>query len=521
MIGERGWQAACSGGPTMRQLTPMFALIMAACAGEAVEVPSIDQANAIDDYIRSLPYLPTSPAGVEEGARTSEAREGDYQCVRQNLSETRQYDRIVAYAANSESLWPGAIVAGESIYSGLFSQVGFERAPLTISVGLENLTGGKSATLAAPSLSSYRDALTTILDSELDGDTPANIYSEIEQVHSDEQLALALGAEVEWLGSAGHISASFDWSQQQTRSRYVVKYTQAYYTVDLDAPARPSDFFADSVSLDDVQDRVDGANPPLYVASITYGRMVVFTFESEYSAEEMGAALDFAYSGGVDVSGDVSVTYKDIISKSKITAFILGGSGGDAARTIDDYQALMDFIRDGGNYSKESPGAPIAYKLSYLKDNSPGRISLTTDYEVKECERVSQKVKVTLKSIRVESAGGDASDDLELYGRIWVEGETAATMMHKGTSNYVVIGTGQTWPQGTFISEAVIQVRPQGGQSIRLNADLWDYDTLSSNDSMGRELQAAPFEAGWRRDVQLLLTGDDARVVVTFGLQPI
>ena len=72
------------------------------------------------------------------------------------------------------------------------------------------------------------------------------------------------------------------------------------------------------------------------------------TFESEYSGEELNAALEFAYSGGRRVSGDVSVTYKgDIISKSKITAFILGGSGGDAAQTIDSYDALIDFINAG------------------------------------------------------------------------------------------------------------------------------------------------------------------------------
>jgi hypothetical protein len=249
--------------------------------------------------------------------------------------------------------------------------------------------------------------------------------------------------------------------------------------------------------------------------------MIVFTFESEYSSEEMEAALDFAYSGGVDVSGDVSVTYKDIISKSKITAFILGGSGGEAARTIDSYEALIDFIKAGGNYSKDSPGAPIAYKLNYLRDNSPGRISLTTDYEVKNCERVSQKVKVTLKSIRVESDGGDGGSNLELYGRIWAEGTNATTLFDKGTGNYVTIGEGQTWPQGTFVSEAILSVRPQGGSSIKLNLDLWDYDPISANDSMGRELVQAAFEAGWRRDVTAILTGDGARVVVTFGLQPI
>src|SRR5690606_26762368 len=109
------------------------------------------------------------------------------------------------------------------------------------------------------------------------------------------------------------------------------------YTVDLDAPSSPSALLAPYVRLPDVQEKMDETRPPVYVSSVTYGRMVVFTFESEYSSTEMGAALDFAYSGGVDVSGDVSVTYKDIISKSKITAFILGGDAGSAVKTIDSY----------------------------------------------------------------------------------------------------------------------------------------------------------------------------------------
>ncbi len=494
---------------------------VAACSSSVEDLGVVGDPDAIDAYIRGLPYLPTQEPGVAEGDRSAPAREGDYQCTSQNLSETRQFDRIVAYAANSDSLWPGAIVAGESVYSGLFAQVGFERRPLTVSVSLENLVGAKSAELTHPSLASYREALAGILDAEINGATPANIYSEIEQVHSEEQLALALGAEVSWLGSAASIKASFDFQQQDTRSRYLVKYTQAYYTVDLDAPARPSDFFDPGVTLDDVKERVGADNPPLYVGSITYGRMVVFTFESEYSAEEMNAALEFAYAGGVDVSGNVSVTYKDIISKSKITAFILGGSGGEAARTIDSYEALIDFIKEGGNYSRESPGAPIAYKLNYLSDNSPGRLSFTTDYDVKECERVSQKVKVVLKHIRVESAGGDAGDDLELYGRVWVQGTSGATLLDKNTNTYVVIGQGSTWPNGTFVGESIIDVRPQAGQRIELGADLWDYDPVSANDHMGREVSYASFEAGWRRDVTVLLTGDDARVSVTFGLQPI
>lgn len=493
-------------------------LLTGACSTEMVQ----PEAGGIDEYILSLPYLPVAAPQVDEGTRTAEVREGDYSCTKQNLQETRQLDRIVAYAANSDSMYPGSIVSADSVLTGLFTQIVLPRNPATISVSLENLAGGKTAVVKEPSLSAYRDALASILDAEITGSTPANLYSEIEEVHSEEQLNMALGVQASWGLGLASVKTSFDWSKQETRSRYVVRYTQGYYTVDLDAPGSPSELFHPTVRLEDVQAKMDETRPPVYVSSVTYGRMVVFTFESEYSAQEMGAALEFAYSGGVDVAGDVSVTYKDIISKSKITAFILGGNAGTAVETIDSYEALVNFIKTGGNYSRESPGAPIAYKLAYLKDNSPARMSFTTDYEVKECVRVSQRVRVTLNAIAVDDAGGDAGDDLEIYGRIWVEGTNSATLFSRNSNNFVRIREGQQFGAGQPIAEAVINVSPKVGETIRLRGDLDEVDDfLNGDDDLGNEAVANPFETGWRKESTVTLTGSGARVRLVFSLSPI
>lgn len=502
----------------MKHLAWSFVLLTA-CAG-AIETEDTRERD-INAYIATIDELPADPPQVIEGPITQPVREGDYQCITQNLAETRQYDKIVAYQANSESLWPGAIIRGDSVYTGLFTQLVFGRAPLRFSISLENLDGAKSIEMAEPSLSSYRDSLTQMLDAEITGATPANLSAELEQVHTQEQLTLAMGASVSWLGSAASISSSFDFSDETVRSRYLVKYTQAYYTVDVDQPANASDLFDASVTVDDLAAKIGPGNPPVYVSSITYGRMVIFTFESDYSAQELGAALEFVYRGGVDVSGDVSVTYKDIVSKSKINAYILGGAGGEAARSIESYEALMEFIKSGGDYSRESPGAPIAYKLSYLKDNAPARLSFTTDYEHKECERVSQRVKVTLESITVDSAGGDAGDDLELYGRIWAAGTSGVDLFSRNDDHYVVIREGETWPPAGGIAEAIVDVVPQNGHVISFGADLDDSDGVFSDDSIGAEVVIAPFETGWRRDVAILLTGDDARVTVRLRIEPI
>jgi len=493
------------------------------CVGCVADVDPSPGAPAIDAYIRSLPRLPSEPPKVVEGQRSAATTEGDYSCSSTTYSETRQHDEVVAYAANSDSLWPGALVGGDSIYSGLFTQLVLPRRPMTVSVSLENLAGAKSARLQQPSLSSFREAISTILAANVTGATPARISSDIDQVHSEKQLALALGASVEWLGSAAAIRASFDFSSQNTRSRYVVKYTQAYYTVDIDPPAHPSDFFDPAITLPEVQRMMGPQNPPLYVSSITYGRMVVFTFESQYSGDELNTALEIGFHGGVDANVNVAASYKDIISSSKITAFILGGSGGEAARTIDSYDALIDFIKSGGNYSNQSPGAPIAYKLAYLADKQPARLSFTTDYEVKECARVSQKVKVILKSIRVDSAGGDQNggEDLEVFGHIRVVGETTASLLELDGGHAVTIRQGQTWSEGDGLAEAIVQVKPAAGNSITLDTDIWDRDDIGGDDNLVRVDLGAPFESGWRREVTVQLTGSETRGAITLALQPI
>lgn len=510
--GRRGGLAAAAG--------IAIAVSVGACAGGGA--PPTSQSSLIDQYIRGLGYLPTNPAQVVEGATSNAVPSGDYVCRTEHVKETRDYDKLVAYGTNSEALWPGAIIRGDAVYSGLLSQIVLPRKPLRFSVSLENLGGGKAATMDDPSLSSFRDDVSQILSQAVTGATPADIYSDIEQVDSKDQLSLALGTSVSGIGLPGDIAANFDFKSQNIHSRYVVKYVQAYYTVDADEPSAPSDLFADSVTLDQVKSEIPSGKSPVYVSSITYGRVILFTFESQYSQSELGAALNFAYHGGVDVSGNTSVTYKEMLSSSKMTAYILGGSGSAAAQSIDSYQDLINLIKSGGDYSSDSPGAPIAYKLAYVKDNTPVRLSLTQDYNIPECERVSQDIQVTLENIKVVDSGNDPGGNLEIYGTVDASADSSATLFDRDRGHYVQISSGKKWPTSGSVTSAIIKVKPQAGNSISLHAKLTDYDTLFGDDLIGDQTVTVPFETGWRKEVPVYLTGGGAgQVVVTFGLQPI
>jgi thiol-activated cytolysin len=480
---------------------------------------------ALDPLLSAIKDLPSDPPSSKTGQASSPQRDGDYSCTTADYAETKQYDKIVALSANSESLWPGAIVAGDSVYTGLFRQLVFDRAPLAVSISLANLSGRPAMTMSTPSLSAFRDGMAQILAADVTGSTPANLYSDVERVYSEQQLSLALGASVGYAGAM--VSASFNWDNKQVMSRYVVNFTQAYYTVDVDEPKSGAAFFAPDVTVDDIKAQVSADSPPVYVSSITYGRMVIFTFESQYSGEELGAALAFAYKGGIDVSGSVSVSYKDILSSSKITAFILGGDGGMAAHSIDSYDALIAFIKGGGNYSKDSPGAPIAYKLAYLKNNAPARLSFTTDYTVKSCTRVGQQVQVTLANIKVNSAGGENS--VNLYGQVSATdrakgGADAAPtlLLNKDRDHAVPIANGASWPLMGTVGDAIIDVVPQPGSAITLKANLTNSEPWYESDhNVCNDAVTVLFEDGWKKDVPIHCTGDGNDIVVTVHLQPI
>jgi thiol-activated cytolysin len=485
--------------------------------GEPIET------NEIDDYIMGLGTVELPAADLQEGVASAPEQDGDYVCSTTNMLETKQFDEIVAFANNSGTLYPGAIIGGETMSDGTLTPKVFDRAPLTFSASLEGvLDGDVSATLEEPTLSAFREAMAEILDAELIGNTPANIAYEMTEVHSSEQLSLALGLDVSWMTAS--VAASMEFSQEERNSRYLVNFTQAYYTVDVDPPARPSDYLDPSVDVSEVEQTLRG-EPPAYVSSVTYGRLVYFAVTSNFSSEELEAALDFGFStGAVDVDGNVSLTHSEILAESKITAFILGGDGNVAVQAIQGAEGIAEFLQSGGTYSAESPGAPIAYKMSYLADNSPAGFALTTDYDVEECTRVSQNVQLTLQNIYVVNDGGDVGEELEIYGWIrgWDEDSNMYPLMERNDAQWVTINTGQAWPQAGTIESHILPVVPQPDHQFTISISLREHDGFNVDDNLGDHVVTIDYEDGWRNDnfVYNLANGDQ-QVEVRLAYSPV
>jgi thiol-activated cytolysin len=480
------------------------------------------QGNAIDAYVWGLgtPSLP--PAEAVEGEESAPSVDGNYTCRRREYEETRHYHEVVAFAANSGSLFPGAIVSGTQIQDGVLVPKVIDRAPMRFSASLEGVIDGPvSATVEEPSLSSFRDSMAEILSSNLIGQTPANLAFDMREVHSAEQLDLALGVSADWL--TADLGASFEFSSEQKRSRIVVEFTQTYYTVDVDPPSRPSSAFESSVTLSQVEDQFHD-EPPAYVSSVSYGRIVYFAVTSSFSSEELRAALDFGFTAGAaDIEGSVSLTHSEVLADSQITAYILGGSGDVAVRALAGVEELRQFIEEGGSYSRESPGAAIAYRLAYLADHTPARFALTSDYELEECARATQEVRVTADHIEVVGVG-DVYGNLEIYGTITAidDAGTEYALYDAPRNNYVTLGLDEAWPGQGTLGYDTLPVRPLPGHGFTIRIDLWDRDAIGGDDLLGSREVRLDYEDGWRADNHVIsLSSGEDQVEVHLNYTPV
>lgn len=84
--------------------------------------------------------------------------------------------------------------------------------------------------------------------------------------------------------------------------------------------------------------------------------------------------------GGNKIKITGSGDYQAVLRNSTFSAVVLGGNAKGAAEFNGNLEGLQKFIEDGAVFNEKNPGAPIAYTVRYLKDNSVASVNLTTEY---------------------------------------------------------------------------------------------------------------------------------------------
>ncbi len=308
-------------------------------------------------------------------------------CTTTGYSLTKVPSEFVLLSPNADVLWPGSLVQGNSLASGLLNPIPVKRAPGTITLTIEGGGGAQfSKTMPEASLSAATDAMNQIL-AGYKGGTPALFSLEEDSVYSDSQLAVT--ADVSASGTTWSGSASLSFDSSTAKSHYLIQFSQQFFTMAFQPPQGAAGVFDPSVTAGDLAPYVGPGNPPVYVASVTYGRIFYLLFESTASQTDLQAAVSAAYNGGaVNASGSVSAAYQDIINNSTLTTY---GVGGDAQAAIQaatgatQFDKIGAFLTEKADFSPSNPGVPISYMIRYLGDSTEVKLALTTSFTAKNC----------------------------------------------------------------------------------------------------------------------------------------
>ncbi len=457
-----------------------------ACSTEEVDNPNTPTSQEEEEFNTILGTLASfqqeNEAATEEVGEPNLERQGETQeCAVQSYKTAPGFNEMLSLDPTTDVIYPGAMLKGESIPTGEYIGINGGRAPITLSVSLQNINGSSAVEINNPNLSSVRDGVNSVLQQGVSGSTAARLNFTIEEVYSEEHLNVALGANYRGLNK--EISASFNFASSQFQYKYVVKYFQQYYTIDLNLPPNnsPGSLFTELPDLN--------STSPVIVSSVKYGRMVLYTVESNSSITDVQAAFNASFSSA-DANGDVE--YQKIINESKIEAVVIGGSGSDAAGAVSGPAGVYEFIINGGDYSADSPAAPLSYTLRYIRNDFPvAKVVLSSEYNIRTCYEAYQRYKIELGGIEMIDHAGE-NGDLSLHGylnaKLFAGGSQRASVSYTRTgNNYINVKEGVFWPiPGIEADEVELYMPDLSNDYVIIEAEFTEDDVFSSNEYLGK-----------------------------------
>ncbi len=318
------------------------------------------------------------------------------------------FDKSVLLNPGADVIYPGSVIYGESLDDGTYLEFmkGVKR-PVKISYDLTGAKGAVSETFI-PTLSNFRDVHNRILGKIAGGASTSFTFEEI-SVSEESDFTVKFNAGVSYSNPIveASVKGGFTWGKGDKRNKYLVKFMQTFYTVDIDQGR--DTFLFENFNVADFN-----GYRPVYVSSVAYGRLAYLSVESTESWNTIKTTLEAAASAklaNVDFNADLETDYNRIKRNTTINITVIGGS--KVATGIDSFMAMLT----EDSFSRDNPGKIVAYKLRFVDDNSIANIKFAGSYPLTSTETVVGKgydVKAELYKFvsRVDDNGSEA----EFYG---------------------------------------------------------------------------------------------------------
>lgn len=353
------------------------------------------------------------------------------QCKIEKYDLTRTPDEVIMNDTISGVVYPGALIQGEGYLQGpggLRELSIRKRRPLQVVVDLSN--EGNSSTMTQVDYAGFQKSYSEIIKNIKNSQVEIPSYVSFKQIETQEvnSAALNLGISAKYL--TADLDSNLRSNTQADSKTYMVVFKQKAFTLSAVIPSTPAEFFSEDFTVSDLKQQesigaINDHNLPLYVSSVTYGRILIFTITSKASKEDIQGALKASYQNPLmNINGDLKAKYQKILSGASINILVNGGDKKNTEKLIRNLNLDSYF---SGDTSVET-FVPMTYILRNLKDNSVAKVSETTEYTTKKCDEVlakAYKVRITIEKI-VMKYTGSMSGSSEIYGdlslnnkRIW------------------------------------------------------------------------------------------------------
>lgn len=349
---------------------------------------------------------------------------GGYRYTYEKHDVIENLENVTYLGLNDDVIWPGNLVKGNRLHDFVYEPILAGRAPVTLSLNLESSSTGPSLyhEVDDPKLSTIRQGISDLLKKAIVADTkvPAKADFRVQQVFSQSQMNLAIGADLSYAGAS--FSSQFNWDEGNTSTKIMAKYWQLYYSVDIDIPQTPAGFFDPEVTMDELKTAIPPGSMPLYVAGVNYGMMAIMCIETNLSYSLMSTALDMAYNGAdLETEVDFGYTANEILQSASYTIMVYGGSTAGLNDLETSLEGFKKVINASTEFSSDSPGVPLVYKFRHVIDNTLAYVTLTSQYTLVKPLQMFQEVLINVDKftcIMADDEGPTNTVDMDRFG-VW------------------------------------------------------------------------------------------------------
>lgn len=404
----------------LKRLLPLaiFATLVFPFCSKHDEAPKPDFKLQVNDFFSAIPNWETEQIEPQEDKLITEVtvrsddNTDEFLCPVYERNLVRSLNNFISVGTNFGVIWPGAMIQGNSLETGELQLINTKRAPVTL---VTNIAIDEVSRTIVPNSVNAQQAIAEFMIAA--GKMPegsqagaGSMLFQIEEASTFKQSMLSMGVHAGFtepeskVGLEGNLSVSEERSS--TTHTVVAKCIQEMFTIRVadDLIATPADFFADDFTSDDLEAlKNSGAmrsdNIPLYIESVTYGRILLFSMESRSvsSANELSAALEASMADYANAGGEVGTGNEEIFKTATHKIFSAGGTDAAANAAV----ANLDWSK----FFAESPAStavPISFVAKTVKGKKIVGLVQSETYQQREnCSLIEPPLPQTAKSFDV------------------------------------------------------------------------------------------------------------------------